>query len=463
MAKRVHVEELETSKPLTRELKVTVQEDALRRGLEKAAKRVSRQVRIPGFRPGRAPYPIVERFVGREYLVREFLADELEGLAQEALQQVNIEETSSINLLDIDFQQPSFRMEVALPPRVELGDYMSIRIPYEPPVVTDEDVDKLLNDILRSRADVEEVEGPVEEEDSVDVVLTITVGDKTVVEGEEITAEMGAELFLPGLSDHLLGAHVGDVLEFTLPVPEEHSWREHGEEAQVTARIERIRRLRIPELTLELAQELNPEVESVEELRQIVRENLQAKREEEAIQAHREQVLDKIMEISTVEIPPLMVEQELDAYIEDLKQYASDLGLTWENYLRAVKLTEEEIREQHRAEVEETLRRDLVLETIAQEHEIKATDEALNEVMMYYYRQGISVEDIDRRLRTDQAFRRQFIEEAFRTAVLNFLSNVARGELEETTGAEETQEEAEEETEEEVTREEQEEEEDVHE
>ncbi len=442
MAERIHVEELETSKPLTRELKVTVQEDALRHGLERVAKRVSREIRIPGFRPGRAPYPIVERYVGREYLIREFLSDELENLTAEALDEVNIKDTFSVELVDVNLQEPSFHMAVALPPRVVLGDYMSIRIPYEEPEVTDEDVDKVLRDVLRSRGEVEEIEGPIEEEDHVDLVLTIRVGEETLVEEEELTADMEAELYLPELTQHLLGARVGETREFTLPVPEDHAWREHGEEAHVTARILRVYRFQVPDLTLEMAQELNPDVESVEELKDIVRNNLKARRHQEAMRAYRAQILEKILAISTVEISPLMVDRELDAYVEELKRYAQSLGMQWEDYLRAVKLTEEKIREQHREEVEETLRQDLVLEAIANEHKIEITESAIAEVMAYYHNQGMSLEEVNRRLEGDAAFRQQVLREAFRISVLDFLAKVARGEMEAEAEEEATEEEA---------------------
>ena len=447
MTERVQVEELETSKPLTRELKVVLSDEAVRNGLERAAKKVSRKIRIPGFRPGRAPYYIVERYVGREYLMREFLADELEALTQEALEQAKVEKGALVDLQDLDVESPSFRLEVALPPKVDLGDYMSIRIPYEEPQVTDEDVEATLADILQDWAEPTPVEGPAQMGDKVDAVLTIRVGDQTPVEEEEVSVEVGADLYMHGLSDRLVGMKVGETHEFSLPVPEDHAWRSYGEEAQVTVEVKGISRPVVPELTEEIAKSLNPDVESPEELREIVRENLLAQRRDRATSRYRTEIIRQLEEMATVEIPPLLVEQELDAYIEQMKAYAEELGLTWEQYLRGIKMTEEALREENRPEVERTLRRDLILQTIAEEQQIEPTQEALAEVFGRLMMRGMSMEEISRRLPSDKEFRDQVVREALRISVLNFLARVARGELE----AEETEEEEEEETAEEPT------------
>ncbi len=430
MSERVHVEELETTKPRTRELRVTVEEDTVRQGLQKVAKKVSRELRIPGFRPGKAPYPIVERYVGREYLMREFLADEIESLIKEALVRADIHDSIDTYLLDVEFERPSFLLEVALEPKIDLGDYMSIRIPFEEPEITDEDVDKVLADMLRDQATYKPVEGPLKADDLVDVVLTIRVGDEVVVDKEEASVEVGTELYLPGLSDKLVGATVGETLEFDLPIPEEHAWRKHGEEAHITLEVKEAKRLTLPELTLELAQELNPDVESVEELREIVRENLAYHRRLEAQREYRQKIMEALEERAKVEYPPLMVDNLVDEQIESMRQYAKSLGLEWDQYLSFAGKTEEQLREELRSDAERELRQHLILQAIADEHKIEPTDEDWHELTMSMIFQGYTMEELDRRMREDENFRRNVFREVFRIAVLNFMSEVAQGKLE---------------------------------
>ncbi len=429
MAERVQVEELETSKPRTREFKVTVREEATRKGLEKIARKVSRQIRIPGFRPGRAPYPIVERYVGREYLMREFLADELDALIKEALDEANVSGDISLNLIDVEWEQPSFHLEVGLEPHVELGDYMSIRIPYEEPQVTDQEVDEFFQEVLKSRSTYEEVNEPAKEGDMVDAVVTIRVGDETVINGEEVSASTETELYLPGFSEALVGASPGDVLDFTLPIPEDHMWRKHGEEAQVHVEVRRVHRLVLPELTLELAQELNPDVESVDELRNIVKENLQFRKRVAARRAYREKVMQALEEKATVEYPPLLVDEKLDEHIRDLQEYARSLRLEWEQYLSFLGRTEEQIREENREKIEEALRQDLIIAAIAREQNLKPGDREWEEYSRELVVDGFTGEDLQRALSEDERFRKQIALDLFRFTVLEFMARVARGEL----------------------------------
>lgn len=426
MAERVLVEELDTDKPRTRELKVTVTKEAVQEGLKRVARRIGREVRIPGFRPGRAPYPIVERYVGRDYLMREFLADELEGLVKEALNLVDIEQDVGINLVDVELEEPSFRVEVALPPRVELGDYKSVKVPYEEPEVTDEDVDALLAQVLHEYAEPVEVEGPARAGDEMDVIVSIAVGDETPVEEEEVVANAGTELYLPGIGERLVDLKVGDEVEFTVPVPGEHPWREHGDEARVRMKVVRIEREQIPELTLEMAQSLNPDVESPEELREIIRGNLQRRLHLEARAAQRQAIMEDLARQATVEIPPLLVEEILDDYIKQFKKFAESMGLTWEQYLKLLNKTEEDIRDENREAVEKELRYDLILDEIAKREGIEdVTEDAFTEIFSFYTLVGGEPpQELDKRMETDEQFRKQIVREAFRITVLNHLAQM---------------------------------------
>ncbi len=430
VSERILIEELETTKPRTREFKITVRQDAVRQGLQRAAKKVSREVRIPGFRPGKAPYPIVERYVGREYLMREFLADEIDSLIKEALNRAEIQDSIDTYLRDIEFERPSFFLEVALEPQVDLGDYMSIRIPYEEPEVTDADVDKVLTDMLRDWATHEPIEGSIEEGDLLDAVVTIKVGDEVVVDNEEVSVEVGADLYLPGLSEKLIGAKIGETLEFDLPIPEEHVWREHGEEAHVTIEIKEGQRLALPELTVELAKKLNPDVESVEELRNIVRDNLLRARKHEARRAYRQKVMEVLEEKAKVEFPPLLVETLVEDHLQSMRRYAKSLGLEWEQYLSFAGKTEEQLREDLFPDAERELRQNLILESIAKEHNIEPKEADWEEFIVNLILQGYSVEEFNHRMETDEEYRNNVFRELFRLAVLNFMSEVAQGKLE---------------------------------
>ncbi len=427
MNERVIVEELESGKPRTQSLKIHVQEEALRKGLERIARDVSRQIRIPGFRPGRAPYPIVERHVGRRYLLEEFVEREIDNLVQEALDLINVKPAYPLELVHIDLEPLTIQVDVPLEPTVDLGDYLNIRIPYEPPQVTEEDVDKFFEDLLASRGTWEPVDEPAQAKDRVTATVSIQVGDHTEKD-ENVEIPLDEESYLPGFVEELVGVKAGDVREFDLPVPEDHPWREHGEEAHFTVTVHEVKRLNVPELTPELIKELNPDVETEEELREIVRENLQQERERLARQEYQEKVLEAVEEQATVEFPPVLVERYLDEYIRHLKEYFQRLGITWDQYLSLLQKSEEEIREERREEAEKSIRREIIVDHLIKTHHLSIRHQDVRDVALdYISRYGMLAEEFWTRLNEDESFRQEVIRDAGIARALAFLADIAMG------------------------------------
>jgi len=423
---RVTVEELESSKPRTQSLKIHVREDALRKGLERIAREVSRQVRIPGFRPGRAPYPIVERHVGRRYLLEEFVEREIDNLVREALDIVETEPAYPLELVSINLEPLTIQVDVPLEPIVDLGDYLNIRIPYESPEVTEEDVDKFFEDLLAPRGTWEPVDEPAQAKDRVTATVLIQVGSHTE-KSENIEIPLDEETYVPGFAEKLVGIKAGETREFDVPVPEDHPWREHGEEAHFTVTAHEVKRLQVPELTPELVKELNPDVESIEELREIVWENLKQERERAARHEYQEKVLEAVEDQATVEFPPVLIERYLDEYIQHLKEYFQRLGITWDQYLSLVQKSEEEVREERRAEAEKSIRREIIVDYLIRTHNLSARSKDLWEVALDYASQGMSMDEFWERFTKDEAFQQEVNREVYIIRALDFLADIAMG------------------------------------
>ncbi len=428
MAERVQVEEIETSKPRTRALRVHINEDALRKGLEKIAREVSRRVRIPGFRPGRAPYALVERHVGRQYLLEEYLEREIDSLITEALEASETEAAYPVELTNIQLEPLVIEIEVPLEPEVDLGNYQDIRLPYEEPDVTDEDVEEIIHSLLADRGTMEPVDEPATEEDLIEADVVVQVGEETVLEDKEVGLRAGTDYYLPGFGEELVGIKAGETKEFTLPIPEDHEWREKGEEARFTVTAHEVKRLKLPEMTLELAKEFNPDVESVEELRDIIRENLRRQRQREAESEYINKVLDAIVEQASISYPPVLLERALDNYIERLKEYTKDLGLSFEQYLQLLGKTEEQVREDHRADAERDIRNSLILTKIIEEHNLEPTHEDIIQVLNdIVYRYNVPPNEVEQRFQQDPQFAARVYQEARELRAMRFLAGIARG------------------------------------
>ena len=435
MSTRVRVEELPTDKPRTRVLKVEVTDEALQQGLRQIARAISRQIQIPGFRPGKAPYELVERRVGRTVLLREFLEQNIENLLAEALQQQNLSPAYPVEFLRLELDPPLFEVEVPLEPEVELGDYLNVRVPYEEPEVTDDEVEEVIREhVLRPLSTWEAIDEPIAEGDRVEAQLTIQVGEKRMESNTEVTLDIreGAEYYLPGLVEQLIGLKSGEEKTFTLPVPEQHPWREHGEEATVTVKVHTVQRERLPELTPEVLEQISTDAETVEELRDIIRQNLEHERREH----YRREYLDKVFQALKergvkVTYPPLLLERMLEQYIKELQRYAQRMGLTYEELLKAAKKTEEELREEARRDYAEALWRSLVVSEILQQQQVELRPEDLTEVATeYVLRYGVSAERFAELVQKDESLRDSLFHEALVRRGEDVLIAIARGEWE---------------------------------
>jgi len=444
---QLHIEEVETGKPRTRSIKIEVPEERLREELKPIARAVGKKIRIPGFRPGRAPYALIERRVGRTYLLEEYLNQRVGAIIDEVLKTLELRPNYPVEITNVSLEPVTIEVDVPLEPRVEPGDYHSLRIEYSEPEVSEEDVDAVLEDVLKEHSTLEPVDEPVQEDDNVESIVTIRVGDQTPVDHETITLQPGESVYLPGLSEQAVGMKAGETRESTLDILEEHPWREHGEEAHVTLEVLAVKRLRRPELTLELAKELNPDVESVEELRNIIRENLEVKRKAEARAEYEERVIEAVDKMSTVEYPPVLVERELDAYMDMLKTRVKELGLGFDEYLQLVHKTEEQIREENRAEAEQTVRKNLLLEKIRQDENLQPEEGDFSEIL---YDIGttynIPPEQVLKQFEEDETFARAVYRDAVRHRTVRYLAAIARGEEAEKKAEPETKAESEAET-----------------
>lgn len=427
---RVLVEEQEVDKPRTKRLRIRVKEDVLQVELKQIARKLSRQLRIPGFRPGRAPYPLVERLVGREQLLQQFLEQNADALVREAMDSLSLSGHEA-TLVELEQDPVALIVEVHLKPEVDLGDYRNIHIPFEPPTVTEQDVDAAISSLLEERAVQVPVEGPAVAGDFLEAEVTIRVRDITVVSREMVTLDLGGDMYLPGMAEQLMGIQAGETRTFTLDIPEHHAWQEHGDRAEVRVTVQEVKRLNLPELTLELAQEFNPDVQSVEELRDIVAENLRRQREAEATNAYARQVWQALEERATVSYPPILLERALDQAIADMKKYIENIGMTWENYLKNTGKTEEELREEQRPEVEKMLVRELLVARLVEVEKLEVGEEEVAQVLAEAF-QGYHqpLDDIERRLQGDTEFARSVQRRALELRVLKHLMAIARGELE---------------------------------
>lgn len=365
-------------------LTIDVDEKATQDALRKAARQISREIRIPGFRKGKAPYHVVVNMVGEEALRQEAVEVLIDKIYPQALEQAEIDPYAPGDLEDLDMGTMHFVIRVPLMPVVDLGDYEALRMEPSEPEVTQEELDAALEEVRQEAAVLTLVERPAELGDQ--VVLSHLEG---TVDGEVILHDHDVEIVLdketPFLSADFVEALVGmgeeEEKSFTITLPEDLSEEElQGEEANFEVTVAEVYERLVPELDDALASTVG-NFETFEELEEVVREDLREHKAEHAREDYLSALVDALVEgAEEVSFPPIMVEEEIDALVEQAQADAERrFKVQWEDFLRLQGMTEEDLREQFRPQAEERLERGLVLSEFARATGVEVSDEEVQD------------------------------------------------------------------------------------
>ncbi len=373
---------LESTDKHTVKLTVEVEPERFGRDLERAYRKVAEQVRIPGFRKGKAPRPIIDAQVGRETVLQEFLEDAVPRYYREALRE---HELAPISQPDIDLQQLEegkpfvFSATVEVRPRLHLteADYKGIRVERPSVQVTEEEVDRLL-DALRERfAELEPVARPAAAGDYVLVDLRATIHGEEVPEATrpDFLYEVGAGEFTGKLDEELQGARAGDILKFNATLDDRFGERA-GKEVAFQVLVKEVKAKRLPAADDDFARTAS-EFDTLEELRAALREQLEANKRRAVEEEVRDRVLRALVERTEVDLPETLVQEEVEHRLTHARERAEQLGLTLERLLELQGMDELRFRAEAREHAERAIVADLVLEAVARAEDLQVTAEEL--------------------------------------------------------------------------------------
>lgn len=363
---------------------------------QRAARKIAQKVKIPGFRPGKAPYPVILRTVGEAAILDEAMEFLVNENYPKIIEEAGIKPYGPGSLENIQkMDPPTLEFLVPLDAEVTLGNYQSVRFPYELKPVTDEDVEQTVEDLRDRLAVFEPVERAAEEGDQ--VYIHLSSERKEVKEGQSLTlikdrevpvtinpAEKDAtkEWPYPGFSRTLLGLKAGDekVVEYTYP---EDAYLEslRSTAAIFRIKIDDIKLRKLPELNNEFAQSVG-EFETMEDLRKMVRENLERQGKSEHDEEYNNRVITEILKDTQVKYPPQMLENEIDLMMRQLESRLSEQKLDMPTYLKTRRMEEADLRKEISPAAEARMKRSLTLFEIAKAESIKVEpDELQNETV----------------------------------------------------------------------------------
>ncbi|MGX7359017.1 trigger factor [Dolosigranulum pigrum] len=374
--------------PVTGQIEFTIERATIEEGLDRAFKKIRGRLNVPGFRKGKVPRKLFNKMYGEEALYEDALNDLLPRAYQKALAELEDEDFELVGEPSIDIKSMEkdadweIIAEVPLKPEVTLGDYKNIEVTKQDRTVTDEDVADELESRRQRAVELALKDDAAEEGDTV-VIDFEGYKDGEKFDGgsaENHSLELGSGQFIPGFEDQLIGAKSGDEKDVEVTFPEEYGAEElAGQDVVFKVVVHEVKEKRVPELDDEFAKDVDDEVETLDELKDKIRQQLEKSKDRAATEATDDEAIQKAVENAEVpEIPEAMIDEEVDRqfnlFINNLQQQ----GISKDQYMSMIGTSEQELRDQFRNEADFNVKTNLVLEAIAKAENIDVTTEDIN-------------------------------------------------------------------------------------
>lgn len=377
----VQVETLEKNMAkLTIELSV----DKLEGALQQVYMQQRNKIQLPGFRKGKAPRTMVEKMFGPEIFFEDAANQLIRENYGEAAEEsgVDIVSRPEIDIVQMEKGKPFiFTAEVAVRPEVELGKYKGVTVTKIDVSVSDEEIDKAIEEERNQNARIVTVEDrPAQNGDTVIIDFEGFVDGEAFEggKGEGHSLELGSHSFIDTFEDQLVGKSAGEETEVHVTFPEEYHAEElAGKPAVFQVKIQEIKTKELPELDDEFAQDVS-EFDTLAEYRESVQKKIAEQKEADAKRTKEEEAIKKIVDKSNMEIPDAMLATQIETMIEEFAQRISGQGLSFEQYLQFSGMTMEKLKEQVKPDALSRIQNGLVLEQIAKEENIEVTEEELD-------------------------------------------------------------------------------------
>ena len=366
-------------------VKLTIELDNERfaRALNRVYKRIANEIDIPGFRRGKAPKFLLDRYVGKEKIRYEAIEDIFSDVYREAVKMSNISPVSQPVIENIEDTSDKLVLElkVDVKPEVKLGQYKGIEVEKPSVEVSDEEIQKELEYLQRANANLVVVnDGELQDGDVAIIDFTGYIDGKPFDNGsaKNYSLTIGSGSFIAGFEDQLLGLKPGEEREIKVTFPKDyHIEMLAGKEASFNVKLNEIKRYELPPLDDEFAKEVS-EFDTLEELKKDIFNKTREVKEQKVDSEVQRNLIKKVISNSEMEIPDSMIERQIDRMVEEMYHELRARGIELSDYLRKFNYTLEDIREKIRDEAEFIIKKGLVLDAIAESENLKASDEEVD-------------------------------------------------------------------------------------
>ena len=368
-------------------LEITVEASKFDEAIKKVYFKSAKYFNIPGFRKGKAPIQIVEKYYGKEIFYEDAFNEVAEVALEEAIKENKLDVVSRP---DIDVTQIEkgkdliFTAVMQTKPEAELGKYKGIEIKKIEYNVTDEDINHELGHMQEHNSRLITIEDrPVEKGDIATIDFEGFVDGKAFeggkAEGHEL--EIGSNTFIPGFEDQVIGMKIDEEKDINVKFPEEYFSKElAGKDATFKVKVHEIKKKELPELDDEFAKDVS-EFDTLKELKADIKAKQEEQNKEKAKYETQDAVIKALCEDIKVDIPSGMIEMEVENMLKDIEQRLSYQGLKLEQYLQMMGKTAEDMKKEYEPQAVDAIKSRLALEAVVKAEKIEATDKEIEEKM----------------------------------------------------------------------------------
>ena len=366
-------------------LELTIEAQKFDEAIKKVYFQSAKYFNIPGFRKGKAPMNIVEKYYGKEIFYEDAFNEVVPAELEEALKENNIEVVSKA---DIDVKQIEkgkdliFTAIFQTKPEAELGKYKGIEIPKIEYTVSDEDINHELGHMQEHNSRLISIEDrPVEKGDITVIDFEGFVDGKAFeggkAEGHEL--EIGSNTFIPGFEDQIIGMKIDEERDIKVKFPDEYFSKDlAGKDATFKVKLHEIKKKELPELDDEFAKDVS-EFDTLEELKKSIKDRIEKDNEQKQKYETEDAVIKAVCENVKVDIPSGMIETETEDMLRNIETRLSYQGLKLEQYLQMMGKTAEEVKKEYEPQAIEAIKSRLMLEAVIKAEKIEATEDEILE------------------------------------------------------------------------------------
>lgn len=362
-------------------VEVTIPSEKFNETLKKSYNKNAKKFNIPGFRKGKAPLQIIEKFYGEGVFFEDAAEMIIDETYPEAIKENNI---SPVDYPKVDIVQIGkdmdfiYTADVTVKPEVKLGEYKGVEVKKVEYTVNDDDINSQLDSMREKNARLLTKENSAVENGDIAVIDFEGFIDEKPFEGgkgENFELTIGSKTFIPGFEEQLIGVKAGESKDVKVNFPEDYQAEElKGKPAVFKVSVNEIKYKEIPELDDEFAKDVS-EFDTLDELKADLRKKAEEANKVREKQEYEDKVIEKVVEVCEIDIPNAMVEREIDYMVRDLDYRLKYQGLDIEKYANIMGITVDKIREDFKEIAAKRVRTNLILEAVAKAENITASDE----------------------------------------------------------------------------------------